>query len=351
MLMAITNSNSIFSNITSSSSTILTTKVVHHVDADPYDTIPISTKVIISILLSAGVFFGVLGNILVISAILLSKTLRSQIQNLMILSLAVTDLLVSLLPMPVFGAYFVFTWPNWKFGDALCKAIGYIINICGSASVFTLVLIGIDRYFAVVRNKRMMKGRNIKILLCLLWVIPACAYVYPILSGGIAEEQFGQKEYDVCNRMSAKVIFDKSFKNSLILKLVFGVFSMFSLLLMYARIGFHIWKARKTPTDQNRKAKAVKKADSNKTRAVKMMFFIVLTFFIFWVPYWIATFMLVFPIPANRRSINPAFVLITYSLAMLNSSINPVLYALFSKNFRRAYVRVLGSLRGKAGSR
>ena len=98
-------------------------------------------------------FLDYLEIVVVIAAILLDKTLRSKIANVMILNLAgFTDLLMALVSMPVLGIYFVFDWPEWTFGDARCRAAGYIANVCGLVSALTMVLIALDRYFAKVRK-------------------------------------------------------------------------------------------------------------------------------------------------------------------------------------------------------
>ena len=343
--------NSTLSTITSLGSNITTTVLqmteIQRRDAEAIDTLDLSSKIVIGILLLVGTVSGVFGNILVLFAILLNKILRNQIPNLMILNLAVTDLIMTAFVMPILGAYFVFDWPDWKFGDALCTTTAYVLNVVGLVSVLTMAFIAFDRYFAVMRNKLMLKRRNVKIVLCILWVISAAALLYPVFSGGVAKSRFKNGEYNVCNRMSGKLIFDTSFRGSLILKLVFGVFVLVSLLMMYARMGYSIWTVRKAPTDQDRKSKAVKKADSNKTRAIKLMFSIVLVFVICWIPYWVATFLLIVPVPSDNLNIDPAFVLISYSFAMLNSSVNPTLYALLSRKFRTAYRNVLGRARNR----
>ena len=310
---------------------------------DTPDVISLSARAIIGTLLGAGFLFGVFGNVLVLFAICLDKTLRRIKGNLMILSLAVTDLLMVSLPMPVLGVHFVLHWPQWNFGETMCRITVYVTSVSGFVSVFTMLFIAIDRYFAIVRNKIMLKRRNIKLALCSLWLISAVTLVHPrFINSGISEHSFKHGDWKVCSRLDSKVIVAKSsFRNSLIISVVLGVLIQLVSLLIYARVGFFLWRARKGPMGQDMETRITNK----KVRALKLMFAIILAYFICWLPYEVATYLRLFPVPTNNEYIDPTYALMANSLAMLNSSINPLLYALFSEKFRAAYREIFGRTR------
>ena len=137
--------------------------------SDAPDAVPIPMQIIIGILLfTIMIPLGIVGNILVLLAVILDKTLRQHDGNLMILNLAVTDLLIACCSMPVLGFQYYFSWPSWTFEEGLCKTTMYITFVTVNVSVGTILFISLDRYFAIVRNKKMLKRRNVKILLCLL---------------------------------------------------------------------------------------------------------------------------------------------------------------------------------------
>ena len=300
--------------------------------SDAPDTIPVAGKIIIGTLITVGILFGVFGNILVSLAILRDKRLRKHNGNLMILNLAVTDLLMAILPMPIIGFHFVLYWPNWTFGETLCNITTYVTILSALVSLLTMVLIAFDRYFTVLRNKRMLKRRNVKIALSLLWIFSAAAFLQPrIANKSISKHSFKHGDWNVCARMDSKVIFDKGYKNSSVGQLIIGVLIQFALLLIYVRMGFFVWKNRRKGHDSERK-----RANKN-IRALKLMFAIVLTFYICWFPYQVVSFLRIFPIPSDNLYVDPTGMLIAYSLAMFNSSVNPVLYALVSQKFRVAY--------------
>ncbi|KAK0083758.1 hypothetical protein PV325_008264 [Microctonus aethiopoides] len=81
-------------------------------------------------------------NLFVIAAILLERNLQS-VANYLILSLAVADLLVALLVMPLGAVYEVSH--KWTLGPELCDMWTSTDVLCCTASILHLVAIALDR--------------------------------------------------------------------------------------------------------------------------------------------------------------------------------------------------------------
>jgi len=91
----------------------------------------------------------VLGNALVIAAVILRRRLRSA-TGLLILSLAVADLMVGLVILPFSIANEALN-RYWIFGDTWCTMwLTMDIWMC-TASIYNLVAISIDRYIAIIK--------------------------------------------------------------------------------------------------------------------------------------------------------------------------------------------------------
>lgn len=296
-------------------------------------------KVIMGVIVALSIIPGILGNILVIIAIT-TTNLSNYIINLLVLSLAVTDILISAFPLPVLSVYFVFYWPSWMLGKAWCQATVYVVNLCGLVSILSMTIIAVDRYFAVQRNRSLLTRKKCYILLVIVWVFGALVGVTSIINGGTHKERLSTGIYEVCNHISGKQVVESSTRLSLIIKLLLGFPVILGLVLIYVRLSYSVWKRRHAPTAEHRKSKNVRRSTNHKIRALHMMFAVVVTFAFCWIPYYLVTFFRVVQVTSSPN-IPPGAVLACYCLAMLNSTLNPIVYALLSKRFRTAFQSIL----------
>ena len=104
-------------------------------------------------LIAVGVifFFGVICNCIVIRSISLSRNMRTAIlynikndcTNLLVMNLAITDLLILLvsIPMDVVPEHL-----SWPYGTFVCKFFSPIQDVCLTASTLTFSAIAVERY-------------------------------------------------------------------------------------------------------------------------------------------------------------------------------------------------------------
>ncbi|NP_001232921.1 5-HT2 receptor [Aplysia californica] len=133
------------------------------------------------------VVFGVAGNTLVILAISLEKRLQN-VTNYFLLSLAVTDLLVSLIVMP-FSIINVFTG-RWLFGLLLCDFFVTSDVLMCTSSILHLCTISLERYIGI-RYPLWTKNKSKRVVLLkivLVWTI-ALAITSPITVLGVVRAQ------------------------------------------------------------------------------------------------------------------------------------------------------------------
>ena len=112
------------------------------------------------------ILISVLGNMLVVLSVLLVRALR-QPSNLLLLALAVTDLLVSLIVMP--GALMQQLVGEWPLTDSICIAWVFADVFLCTASILLLTAICIDRYLAISRPLRYVPVRTPRLIGC--WII------------------------------------------------------------------------------------------------------------------------------------------------------------------------------------
>lgn len=104
--------------------------------------VPMTIIMIFTILLAIG------GNIMVILTILRHRGMRTR-TNMFIVNLAVADILVAALDMPV--SLVTILEGDWIFSDTLCKLNGFTMALFLICSIHTLMYISIHKYISITR--------------------------------------------------------------------------------------------------------------------------------------------------------------------------------------------------------
>ncbi|XP_043946543.1 5-hydroxytryptamine receptor 1D [Protopterus annectens] len=137
-------------------------------------------KISLAVILSIVTLATILSNIFVIITIVVTRKLHNP-ANYLIGSLAVTDLLVSIVGMPLSIAYTVSK--TWSFGQIMCDLWLSSDITCCTASILHLCVIALDRYWAITDaleyTKRRTAGRA-AIMITAVWIISICISIPPL---------------------------------------------------------------------------------------------------------------------------------------------------------------------------
>ncbi|XP_066143811.1 octopamine receptor Oamb [Euwallacea fornicatus] len=114
----------------------------------------------------------IVGNCLVIAAVLCSSKLQVAVTNIFIASLAVADLMVGVAVLPFSSVWEVFK--VWTFGNIWCRIwLAVDVWMC-TASILNLCAISLDRYVAVtspITYPSIMSKSRAKMLVAGLWIL------------------------------------------------------------------------------------------------------------------------------------------------------------------------------------
>lgn len=142
------------------------------------------SSMMIGIAIILGSFFTaitavtILGNALVILAVAVVKGLRN-LSNYLIVSLAVSDLLVGLVVMPLSIVYNL--TGRWQLGYALCSTwVSLDVMLC-TASIYNMLMISIDRYLVITYPFTYAQHRSWKNAVLCIFI----AWSSSILTGAI----------------------------------------------------------------------------------------------------------------------------------------------------------------------
>lgn len=142
---------------------------------------PIVVNVFISIMFLIIILGTIVGNILVCVAVCLVRKLRRPC-NYLLVSLAVSDLCVAILVMPIAMATEI--KGKWIFGDIVCNLWVSFDVLCCTASILNLCMISVDRYYAITKPLEYGVKRTPKrMIFCvfLVWFGSACISLPPLL--------------------------------------------------------------------------------------------------------------------------------------------------------------------------
>lgn len=131
--------------------------------------------------LSLLILSTLLGNTLVCVAVARFRHLRSKVTNLFVISLALSDLLVAVLVMPWKAA--TETVGRWPFGAPFCSVWVACDIMCSTASILHLVVISLDRYWAIsspFRYQRKMTPRRACLMIGAAWTLSLLVSFIPV---------------------------------------------------------------------------------------------------------------------------------------------------------------------------
>ena len=136
--------------------------------------------ILITVILGIMIVSTIIGNVFVIAAIVIERSLQG-VSNYLILSLAVTDLMVAVLVMPISLLNQVSVF--WYLGEHVCTIWISFDVLCCTASILHLVAISLDRYWAVsnIDYIRRRCARQILLMILVVWVVAIVISVAPVL--------------------------------------------------------------------------------------------------------------------------------------------------------------------------
>ncbi|KAM9708686.1 cannabinoid receptor type 1B-like [Menidia menidia] len=289
--------------------------------------------------------FTVLENFIVLCVILHSQTLRSRPSYHFIGSLAVADLIGSIIFVYSFLDFHVLhrkDSPN----IFLFKLAGVIASF--TASVGSLFLTAIDRYISIHRPmayKRIVTKTKAVIAFSLMWTISIVISLLPLLGWNC--KRLGTVCSDIFPLIDQKY-----------LMFWIGMTSILVLFIIYAYM-FILWKSHhhavRMLSRSSQRSVIVYTAEGAKVQTVrpeqarmdlrlaKTLVLILVALIICWGP--LLAIMVYDLFGKVNDTIKTVFAFCSM-LCLLNSTVNPVIYAMRSKDLRRAFLNICNIWRG-----
>eukprot|EP00075_Anas_platyrhynchos_P016931 XP_027306184.1 galanin receptor type 3 isoform X2 [Anas platyrhynchos] len=226
----------------------------------------------------------------------------------------------------------IYTLDGWLFGAFACKAVHFLIYLTMYASSFTLAAVSIDRYLAIrypLKSRDLRTTRNAGVAIVVIWSL-SLLFAGPYLSYYQIVHYHG---VPIC----VPIWEDQRRKILDILTFVFGYLLPVTVVsLAYARTIKFLW----TSVDPVERISESRKA---KRKVTKMIVAVAILFCLCWLPHHLVILCFWFGhFPFNRATY--ACRLASHCLSYANSCLNPIVYALISKHFRKRFKQVFTCL-------
>ncbi|KAK7909653.1 hypothetical protein WMY93_014337 [Mugilogobius chulae] len=329
---------------------------------------------------------------MIIAVLVRNRRMRT-VTNLFLLSLAVSDLMVSLVCIP-------FTLiPNlmrdFIFGTGICKLVMYFMGVSVSVSTFNLVAISLERYSAIcnpLTSRTWQTKSHAAKVITATWAASFLLMLpYPISSTLKPFTRLNNSTGHMCRLVWPNDVTQQSWYVSLllILFLIPGIVMMTAYGLisveLYRGIKFEL-SSRKASRDRQSSSGSIKPGDSDgcylqpsnkkrnsgpspsarpvvgrvcsasptanlmaKKRVIRMLLVIVFLFFVCWTPVFVVNAWQAF----DRRSayqLTGAPISFIHLLSYTSACVNPIIYCFMNKRFRQGMLSTFSCCTKKQGA-
>lgn len=297
---------------------------------------------IFQVIILLGTLFG---NGLVVLSVYVFARLR-RVSNMFIVSLAVSDLLVALASLPLRIDQTVHNM-NWCLSTTTCVFWVSTDGIWSAASICNLVIISIDRFLAITKPFAYQEKMTKKVCLSLITFV----WVYAVTWGLLSLAHWDQGEEPAWTGVfpGGERYCRKNDRNYYTATFAFAIFiPLVIIIITYASIFNVALRQAKilASQDPNRRGhrRTVRELKATKTIAIVIGAFVVCwlpAFVIITISLWCAPndcFAGFQKYPKFSYAIRIPFVFV---LPILNSSVNPIIYAVYNKEFQDAFRKML----------
>ena len=288
------------------------------------------------------------GNLLLGISVIKNPNLRRTVPNMYIITLAVSDFLMSLLGIPFSVASLV--TGKWPFNNFVCQLQGFWILLMCAVSLQTLAVTAVNRYFRVVRSRasyqRIFSMKKTKITIAILWVMALFAPLPYVVAG----HQFFFHTGKVFCAHNAESLYEGY---GAYLVLVYVAIPLIIIITCYTRVFIAVrkhnlnfrFRIRQRSTNNARNNTSMDNSGILSVEEVNVTYIllvVVISFLTCWTPVLIID-MIDF-INGDWKLKRQVYVSYT-CFGFASTALNPIIYGIMNRSIRAEYLRILTPVR------
>lgn len=283
-----------------------------------------------AVLLVLFMLCAIVGNVMVVLTVFRHRGMRTR-TNMFIVNLAVADILVAVLDMPV--SLTTLLKGDWVLGDGFCKFNGFTMALLLMCSIHTLMYISVHKYVSITRPfSRVMTKQKIILLIAASWLWPLLCALTPFF--GITDVVY-KRGASQCGPAYPRSL--KQHVHSMVISttnyfIPLGVM-VFCYVSIFRAIAHHLSRVQATSNIGLHSSVVQQK------RITVTLVLVLVCFFFCWTPY--LAYSMYVNSTKNKAAVPYILNPIGYWFGYMNSACNPIIYAFRSPSFRHGYMEIL----------
>ncbi|KAL5004678.1 hypothetical protein ScPMuIL_018134 [Solemya velum] len=284
------------------------------------------------------------GNLTVFITLFRNRNIKSRV-NLFIMHLSIADLIVTFVMLPMEMGWHITV--SWKAGDAACRILMFFRAFGFYLSSFILVTISLDRYFAILHPLSLNDAdKRGKIMLGLSWSFSTVASIPQSVI-------FHVEHHPVHTWFTQCVTFN--FFPTPMHELAYNLFNIItvyglpltiistSYIIILCEISKKTKQSKEQVTDPLTRPRMIRRSaigviERARNRTLKMTLVIVSVFILCWTPYFFISAWFWFD-KKSALKVDPKIKSGLLLFAVSNSCMDPIVYGMFTINFKREFRR------------
>lgn len=313
--------------------------------------ISVTLRVTLAAIMIFMITIGFLGNAIVCLIVYQKPAMRSAI-NLLLATLAFSDIMLSLLCMP-FTAVTVAT-ADWSFGSGFCRASIMLYWLFVLEGVSILLIISVDRFLIIVQRQDKLTLHRAKLLIAGSWVLSLCVSLPSVVGWRAGAAGIGGAWAPQCVLGYSESLADRGYTVLLAVAVFFVPFTvmLYSYMCILNTVRRNTLRIHNHTTEHSclpalnqvskmrltglQRPPQVKVDMSFKTRAFTTILILFVGFSVCWLPHTIVSLLAVFSRQFYYSSVFYPISIGALWLSYLKTVFNPVIYCWRIRKFREA---------------